>query len=69
MLLKLVKLYVVLMLQETRTSELLREVEELEKSSIDSETLDKNPELNALQTANSKLKYQILHLQKVCSCN
>ena len=69
MLLKLVKLYVVLMLQETRTSELLREVEELEKSSIDFEPLDKNPELNALQTANSKLKYQILHLQKVCSCN
>lgn len=57
------------MLQETRTSELLREVEELEKSSINFEQLDKNPELNALQTANSKLKYQILHLQRVCSCN
>lgn len=67
--LKLVKIEVVLMLQEARTSELLREVEELEKSSINFDQLDKNPELNALQTANSKLKYQILHLQRVCYYN
>ena len=55
------------MVQERETGQLLSEVDSLQRSkpiSVD-ERDEPPPELQALRTANSKLKYRIAHLKKV----
>ena len=57
----------VYMLQERETGQLLAELDSLQRSkpiSVDDRD-EPPPELQALKTANSKLKYRIAHLKKV----